>query len=100
MNFDYPKLTAYALDELDEAERSIIDRAIAESPEAHRFIADTQMLARVLKSEFGRELEIEIIGLKKLELSAGRIMVKSWSACDRCPPRSLRSDQCGRVEQS
>ena len=38
MNVDDPKLTAYALDELDEAERSAIARATADSPEMQRFI--------------------------------------------------------------
>lgn len=66
MNFDDPKLTAYALDELDETERSKIARAIAESPEAQRFIADTQMLARTLKSGFGHELERETNARRKL----------------------------------
>jgi Uncharacterized protein YfbK, C-terminal/von Willebrand factor len=66
MNFDDPKLTAYALDELDEAERSTIARVTAESPEARRVVADTQKLARILRSEYGLELERETIARKKV----------------------------------
>jgi hypothetical protein len=65
MNTDNPKLTAYALGELDETERSTIARAIADSPEAQRFIADTQQLARALRSQYGRELEEESIAPAK-----------------------------------
>jgi hypothetical protein len=66
MNLDDPKLTAYALDELNETERSTIARVTAESPEAQRFVADTQTLARILRSEYGLELERETIGRKKV----------------------------------
>src|SRR4029450_3608407 len=65
MNIDDPKLTAYALDELDEAERSAIARVIAESPVAQHFIADTQQLARLLKSQYGFELERELVAREK-----------------------------------
>ena len=65
MNIDDPKLTAYALDELDEAERSAIARVVAESPEAQHFIADTEQLARLLKSQYGFELERELVAREK-----------------------------------
>jgi len=42
MSPDDPKLTAFALDELDEPEKSAIARALANSPEAQRFVADAQ----------------------------------------------------------
>ena len=66
MNVDELKLIAYALDELDEPERSTIARATAQSPEAQRFVADTQELARILRSEYGRELDRASITPKKL----------------------------------
>ena len=56
MNTDDPKLTAFALDELDEPERSTIARKVAESPEAQRVVDETRELARALKSEFAVEL--------------------------------------------
>ena len=65
MNIDDPKLTAYALDELDEAERSAIARMVAESPEAQHFIADTQKVARLLKSQYGVELERELVARER-----------------------------------
>src|SRR5262249_45098122 len=65
MNIDNPKLTAYALDELDESERSAIARVVAESPEAQHFIADTQQVARLLKSQYGVELERELVARER-----------------------------------
>src|SRR5438132_5582589 len=66
MNTDDPKLTAYALDEVDAAELSAIARAIADSPEAQRFVVQTQKLARALRSQYGLELERELIAREKL----------------------------------
>jgi len=57
MNVDDPKLTAYALDELDEPERSAIARATADSREGQRFVAETQELARALRSQYRLELQ-------------------------------------------
>jgi Ca-activated chloride channel family protein len=56
MNIDDPKLTAFALDELDEPERSTIAREVAQLPEAQRVVDDTRALARALKNEFAAEL--------------------------------------------
>jgi Uncharacterized protein YfbK, C-terminal/von Willebrand factor len=66
MNVDDPKLTAYALDELDEPERSAIARATADSPEGQRFVAETQELARALRSQYRFELQRELIAPGKL----------------------------------
>src|SRR6187455_1466084 len=66
MNVDDPKLTAYALDELDEPERSAIARAIANSPEVQRFVAETQELARVLRSQYRLELQRGLVAPGKL----------------------------------
>jgi len=59
MNLNDPKLTAYALDELDEPERSAMSRAVAESAEAQRFVDEIRGLASALKSEFAAEIEKE-----------------------------------------
>lgn len=57
MNIDDPKLTAYALDELDESERAAITHDVAGSPEAQRQVQETQTVARLLREEFAAELE-------------------------------------------
>ena len=57
MNLDDPKLTAYALDELDEIERQALARAVSTSPESQREIQETQTMARLLRAEFAAELE-------------------------------------------
>src|SRR5438128_3829771 len=57
MNIDDPKLTAYALDELDEAERAAIAHEVALSPEAQREVQETQTMARLLRKEFAAEAE-------------------------------------------
>jgi Ca-activated chloride channel homolog len=59
MNLDDPKLTAYALGELEEPERSTIARAVAESAEAQRLVDEVRELAGALKNEFAAELEKE-----------------------------------------
>src|ERR1043166_3328286 len=59
MNIDDPKLTAFALDELDEPERSTIARAVADSPEAQRYVEETRELADALKEQFAAELETD-----------------------------------------
>src|SRR6476661_4749422 len=66
MNVDDPKLTAYALDELDERERLAIAHATADSPEVQRFVAETQELARVLRSQYRLELQRGLVAPGKL----------------------------------
>ena len=66
MNVDDPKLTAYALNELDESERTAIARATADSPEAKRFVAETQELVRVLRSQYRLELQPGLVAPRKL----------------------------------
>jgi Ca-activated chloride channel family protein len=56
MNIDDPKLTAFALDELDEPEKSTIAREVAESTEAQRMVDETRKLARALKNEFTADM--------------------------------------------
>jgi len=57
MNIDDPKLTAYALDELDEAGRAAILDEVAASPEVQREVQETQTMARLLRKEFAAEAE-------------------------------------------
>jgi len=57
MNIDDPKLTAFALGELDEPERSAIEGQVAQSPEAQRYVDEMQNLARALKDEFAAEIQ-------------------------------------------
>ena len=59
MNIDDPKLTAFALGELEEPERSTIAREVAESPHAQRFVDETRELADALQNEFASELKTE-----------------------------------------
>jgi hypothetical protein len=59
MNLDDPKLTAYALGELHEPERSTIAHAVADSPEAQKVVDEARELAHALKREFAAELKRE-----------------------------------------
>src|SRR5438477_12933481 len=56
MNLDDPKLTAYALGELEEPEKSAVARALGDSPEAQRVVVETQQVARALRSQYELEL--------------------------------------------
>ena len=71
MNVDDPKLTAYALDELDEPARSAIARATADSREAQRFVAETQELAEALRSQYRLELQRGLVAPGKLTAIQG-----------------------------
>lgn len=71
MNVDDPKLTAYALDELDEPERSAIARATVDSPEVQRFVVETQELACVLRSQYRLELQRGLVAPGKLTAIQG-----------------------------
>ena len=66
MNVDDPKLTAYALDELDEPERLAIAHVTSDSPEVQRFVAETQELARALRSQYRLELQRGLVAPGKL----------------------------------
>ena len=55
MNLDDPKLTASALNELDDPERSTIAREVAKSPDAQRIVDETRELAQMLKAEYAAE---------------------------------------------
>ena len=53
---DDPKLTAYALGELDATERAAIEAALARSPECRRAVEEIRALAGVLTSELARDV--------------------------------------------
>jgi len=65
MNLDDPKLTAYALGELDEPEKSAVARAIADSPQAQRFVIEIQQVARALRSQYELKLNEEWIAPRR-----------------------------------
>ncbi|AGA30909.1 YfbK domain-containing protein [Singulisphaera acidiphila] len=58
MTFDAsdPRLTAYALGELDGSERTEIEALLAENPPALQFIAEIRETAQLLTDQFQREL--------------------------------------------
>jgi hypothetical protein len=66
MNVNDPKLTAYALGELDDSERLAVAHATADSPEAQRFITEIEDLARALRSQYRLELQPELIAPEKI----------------------------------
>ena len=52
VNLDDPNLTAFALGELSPEEPGKMAEAIADSPEAQSYVAETQQLARLLRTEY------------------------------------------------
>ena len=56
-NLDDPNLTAYALGELSGATQAAMEEAVAQSPEAQKFVQEIQQLAGRLTHEFRLELE-------------------------------------------
>ena len=61
MNIDDPKLTAFALDELDEPERSAVARAVAESVAAQQLVGEIRKLSDVIKNEFAAETQTNVV---------------------------------------
>ncbi|MEY2489448.1 MAG: Ca-activated chloride channel [Verrucomicrobiota bacterium] len=55
INLDDPNLTAFALGELSGAEQAVMEQAVASSPEAQEFVAETQQLSRLLKSDYAAD---------------------------------------------
>jgi len=55
INLDDPNLTAFALGELSSAEQAAMEQAVASSPEAQEFVAETQHLSRLLKSDYAAD---------------------------------------------
>jgi Ca-activated chloride channel family protein len=54
-NFDEARLTAYALNELDAAERSEVEKVIAANAEARRWVEEVRQTARQLEKELSGE---------------------------------------------
>jgi Ca-activated chloride channel family protein len=52
INLDDPNLTAFALGELPPTEHAKMAEAVASSPEAQRFVAETRQLSRMLRAEY------------------------------------------------
>src|SRR3954447_10082722 len=52
VNLDDPNLTAYALGELSPDDHAEMAEAIADSPEAQNYVAETQQFARLLRAEY------------------------------------------------
>ncbi len=56
INLDDPKLTAYALEELSEPERTKMECAVAASTEAQEFVREMRLLTGNLRAEYATEL--------------------------------------------
>ena len=52
VNLDDPNLTAFALGELSADDHAKMAEAIAGSPEAQSYVAETQQFARLLRAEY------------------------------------------------
>jgi Ca-activated chloride channel family protein len=52
VNIDDPNLTAFALGELSANDHAKMAEAIADSPEAQAYVAETQQFARLLRAEY------------------------------------------------
>ena len=52
VNLDDPNLTAFALGELAPDDHAKMAQAIADSPEAQSYVAETQQLSRLLRAEY------------------------------------------------
>ncbi|HSV64005.1 MAG TPA: von Willebrand factor type A domain-containing protein [Chthoniobacterales bacterium] len=76
VNLDDPNLTAFALGELSPDDHAKMANAIADSPEAQSYVAETQQFARLLRAEYeaDRQQPANAIAVKRPRFSdAARI---------------------------
>ena len=93
MNLDDAKLTAYALDELDERERADVADAIAHSADAEEAVNETRALARLLRAEYRAELKKEgPAGSGRGKLTASPTEVTAFPEYPGTPPSANLSD--------
>lgn len=85
---DDPKLTAFALGELDEADRRAFESLLAQSPEAARFVAEVRETAALLSGTLRKEPMPGLSIVQRLDLDArlGAVPVPS-STPRRVPVR-------------
>ncbi len=60
LNPDDPRLTAYALGELPEAERARFEADLKESPECQKFVEEIRATAALLGNEFAEQKSLEL----------------------------------------
>lgn len=65
---DDPRLTAFALGELDEADRAAVESLLATSPEASRFVAEVRQTARILAESLRLEPSPGLSIVQRLDL--------------------------------
>ncbi len=58
VNLDDPNLTAFALGELSADEHAKMAEAVAASPDAQTFVAETQQFARLLRAEYEADRQL------------------------------------------
>ena len=60
IDIDDPRITAYALGELDDDERAELERQLEQSPKGRQLVQELQALASQLTEELGQEPELEL----------------------------------------
>jgi Ca-activated chloride channel family protein len=84
VNLDDPNLTAFALGELSPDEHAKMAQAVADSPEAQSYVAETQQFARMLRTEYeaDRQQPVDAIAEKRRRMPLVARMEeerRSWS---------------------
>jgi anti-sigma factor RsiW len=101
VNLDDPNLTAFALGELDPDDHAKMAKAIADSPEAQSYVAETQRFARLLRGEYEGERHQPSTGPGIAGEQRPRLTDVVWTeeqrrSSSRYQWGSLQSWQCSR----
>lgn len=65
-----PRITAYALGEMEEAEKREFEKLLKHSPQAQALIAEIESLGEVLREEFARDKTSELTAAQREEITA------------------------------
>ncbi len=70
---DDPRLTAYALGELDPTEQAVVERLLADSPAAKAALEEIRGVATLLTNELRQEAAPELTSAQRSAILAGRV---------------------------
>ena len=89
LDFSDPRLIAYALDELDAAERAEVEAQLVGDPERRRLVEEIRATARLLTEHFQNEPRPKLAPEQREAIEARLQTAKLWRKWRRRRPHAL-----------